>query len=450
MLTAARIAHQQIYMSNIGIIITARLKSSRLPEKTIQKINGKPTIEILLDRIINNKYPVIMAIPENKENDVLAKIATSKGVDVYRGDDDSPLHRLTNVALHYGFDHVVRVTQDDILIDLTILFNQIKMHVRGKHEYTYCKRIPDGCAAEVIQTTALEDVVNQVGEQSVEFISYYLKNKFRTFEYFPDMEYQFPYRLTMDYEEDLTLLRLLFACLPDPIGTLDIINFLKRHKYFLQINHLPKVTLYTCNYNTGKYIIDTIESVLSQTMEDFEYIIIDDYSTDDSMNIITEYYSNLPRHQQNKIKILRNDKNIGLPASSNLALTQARGKYIMRVDSDDVIKSTMVEDMISQIRFDGSQACLSGYYTTSVKLEITKEINKNMFHPACALISTWTANELKYQENLLYLEGKDFWERFREFYKYSFIKEPLWKYRTRPGQKTGEKDHPHNLLIKEK
>ena len=437
-------------MSNIGLVITARLKSSRLKEKTIQKINGKPTIEILLDRIINKKYPVIMALPKHKDNDILERIAINKGIEVYRGDDDSPLHRLTNVALHYDFDHVVRITQDDILIDLTILFNQIKHHLRGQHEYTYCKRIPDGCAAEVIKTSVLEDVVNSVGERPVEFTSYYLKNKYRTFEYYPDMEYQFPYRLTMDYEEDLTLLRLLFACLPEPVGTLDIINFLKRHKYFLQINHLPQVTMYTCNFNTSKYIIDTMNSVLAQTMDDFEYIIIDDCSTDDSMNIISEYYSKLDRPLQNKIRILRNPKNKGLPVCSNLALTQARGKYIMRIDSYDVIKPTMLEDMINELRYESAQACLSGYYNVDENLNKLDEVNKNMWHPACALISTWTANELKYQENLQYLEGKDFWERFREYYKHSFIQEPLWKYRKRPGQKTQEAQHPNNLLIKEK
>ena len=435
---------------SVGIIVTVRLKSSRLKEKAIQRINGKPAIEILLDRIINNKYPVVIAIPENLENNILEKIAISKGVDVYRGDDDSPLHRLTNCALFYDFDHVVRITVDDILIDLTILFNQIKMHLRGQHEYTYCKRIPEGCAAEVIKTTVLEDVVNEVGNKNIEFTSYYLKNKYETFEYYPDREYQFPFRLTMDYEEDLTLLRLIFCCLPEPVGTLDIINFLKRHKYFLQINHLPQVTLYTCNYNTGKYIVDTIKSVLGQTMDDFEYIIIDDCSTDDSLNIITEFYSTLSRPEQNRINIIRNKKNIGLAASSNLALSKARGKFIMRIDSDDVIKPTILEDMISSMRFEDTQACLSGYYNVDKDLNIKSEVLKNMFHPACALILTWIANELKYSENLVYLEGKDFWDRFKQYYKYSFIKEPLWKYRRRPGQKTQDEKHPDNLLIKEK
>ncbi len=437
-------------MSDVGIIITARLKSGRLKEKALQKINGKPTIEILLDRIINNKYPVVMAIPKNRDDDILETIAFEKGVEIYRGDDNSPLHRLTNCANYYRFDNVVRITIDDILIDLTVLFNQIKFHLRGGHDYTYCRRIPEGCAAEVIKTSVLDEVVNKVGNKPVEFTSYYIKNKYNTFEYFPDMEYQFPYRLTMDYEEDLMLLRLIFACLSEPIGTLDIINFLKRHKYFLQINRLPVVTLYTCNYNTSKYITDTIFSVLTQTFTEFEYIIIDDCSTDDSMNKITEYYSKLKRPQQNKIKIIRNDKNRGLPVCSNMALEMARGKYIMRIDSDDVIKDDILDLMLDSISFEGTQACLSGYFQVDENLQKTGQVKENMFHPACALISTWTANELKYQEGLQYLEGKDFWDRFKRKYKYSFLPEPLWKYRTRPGQKTQEKQHPNNLLKGEK
>lgn len=435
-------------MYDCGIVITARLKSSRLKEKALQKINNKFAIDILLDRVVNNKYPVIMAIPENPEDDILKEIAESKGIEVYRGYDKSPLHRLHGCANHFNFENVVRITIDDILIDLTVLLNQIKFHLRGNHEYTYCRRIPEGCAAEVIRTNVLNDVVADVGNKPIEFTSYYIKNKYNTFEYFPDMEYQFPYRLTLDYEEDLMMLRLIFACLAEPIGTLDIINFLKSHKYFLQINKLPVATIYTCNFNTSKYILDTIESVLNLRFQEFEFIIIDDHSRDDSMDRITEYYTKLERPQQEKIKILRNDKNIGLSACSNKALELARGKFIMRIDSDDVIKDDIIDQMLDTISIENTQACLSGYFEVDEKLNIISQIKDNMFHPACALISTWTANELKYQENIKYLEGKDFWERFQKKYKYSFLQAPLWKYRRRPGQKTQDKNHPNNLLLK--
>jgi len=429
-------------MIDCGIIVTSRVESSRLKDKVLQKINGKPAIEILLDRLLNKKYPVILAIPESSANDILSDIAEKKGIEVYRGYDDSPLHRLTACAVENDFENVVRVTHDDILIDQIILQNQIKMHIRGNRDYTFCRKIPEGCAAEVIKTEVLEEVVRTVGNKPIEFISYYIKNKYDTFEYYPDKEYQYPYRLTIDYEEDLMLIRLLFASISEPIGTLDIINFLKRHSYFLNINHLPSVTVYTCNYNTSKYIIDAMQSVLVQTFKDFEYIIIDDCSTDDSMNVIMEFYATLERPDQAKIKILRNEKNIGLPACCNNVLKMARGKNIIRLDSDDMFHHKALQSMMDEMKLNQSQACLTAYHNTDEEFRIIDTVSENMWHPACALISTWAANELKYQENLQFMEGDEFYDRFKNKYKHTFLNEPLWYYRQRPRQKTQQKEHP--------
>lgn len=432
---------------NIGIVVTARVKSSRLNEKVLQKIGNQTSFEILLDHLSNDKYPVVVAIPNNKDDNILKEISERKGFEVYRGQDDSPLHRLTECSKFYEFDHVVRITADDILIDLTLLFNQINMHVRGSHDYTFMRRCPDGVAGEVIRVSCLEEVCEDVGNKPIEFTSYYIKNKYESFEYYPPREYQHPFRLTMDYPEDLLLLRLIYASLINP-GTLDIINFLKNHPYFTQINRLPAVTLYTCNYNTGKFVYDCIESIYKSELvyNDFEYIIIDDHSEDESLNIISEYYTQLDRDFQSRVKILRNNKNIGLPACCNKVLNYARGKYIMRIDSDDVIIQDILPKMIEKMKIDGSQACFSGYYETKEKLSITSSITENMYHPACSLLSTWSVNELKYQEGLKYEDGKEFMDRFKKKYKISFIDDQLWKYRQHPGQKTAQSDHPKNKV----
>jgi spore coat polysaccharide biosynthesis protein SpsF len=429
----------------IGIIITARVKSTRCPEKVLQLINGKRAIEILLDHVDNPKYRVILAIPDDEENNILAEIAQEKGVQIFRGFNDSPLHRLYAAARENDFDIVVRVTADDILIDSWVLADQIKFHLRGGNEYTYCKRIPEGTAAEVINTDVLRQVIDEVGEKPVEFISYYIKNKFKTMEYYPRPEYQQSFRLTLDYEEDLMLLRILFASLPDQFGTLDFINFLKQHKYFTQINRLPTVTVYTCNYNTAQYIVECMKSVLDSTYQDFEYIVIDDKSTDDSMNVIAEFYSSLSLHDQKRVRILRNEKNIGLSASSNKALGMARGKYIIRIDSDDTIREDLLECQIWEIKKSECDAVITGYKVCDESLSELEIINKNMWHPGCALISKWCANELKYREELEFMEGRDFWNRFRKEYAVSFLPDAMWNYRRRPGQKTQDKNHPENI-----
>lgn len=424
-------------MSEVGIVVTARVNSNRLKEKVLQKINGKRTIEILLDHLANDKYPIVLAIPETADNDVLAQIATDKGVIVYRGQDHSPGHRILAAALRHGFQHVVRITVDDILIDQSLLRNQIRFHVQGGHDYTFMRRCPEGIAGEVIKVSKLQEALSDTEESSIEFLSYVMKRPgIRFKEYFPPFEYQYSFRLTMDYEEDLMLLRVIFASLPEPVGTLDIINFLNRHRYFCQINHLPKVSIYTCNYNTNRYVQETIRSVMGQDYEDIEYIIIDDCSTDGSMDAIIETISALPLQHQKRIRVYRNKSNIGLPASSNLALELARGKYIMRVDSDDVIDAGIISSMLNVLDEGSCQGVISGYREIDEAGAVIREILENNWHPGCCLLSRWLVNELKYKEGMPYFDGIEFFERFNKLYKIHFIRDPMWSYRRRTGQKS--------------
>ncbi len=434
--------------SNIGIIVLARLNSQRLKEKVIQKINGKTTLEILLDHIINDKYQVILAIPQSKENDILEQIAIEKGVDVYRGDDDCPTCRLLAVADQNNFEHIVRITCDDILIDQTLLRNQIKFHINGNNDYTYMARCPEGIAGEIIKVSALEKIIKKV-DKSIEFPHYYFKKEgLKIKEFFPPFEYQYTFRVTMDYEADLMVLRILFLSLHEGFGTLDMINFLIMHKYLCQINHLPKITIYTCNYNTQDYITNCIDSVLAQTYEDYEFIILDDFSLDNSVNKILEYYSLLPIQKQKKIKILRNTKNEGLSACCNKILIEAKGKYIIRIDSDDLLKPDALEKMIEEIEKNNVQGVITSYYETDKDLNIINEVHKNNWHPAGSLLAKWCINELKYREDLQYFEGLDFFNRFIKFYKINFLDIPLWFYRKREGQKTSQNNLEERRKIK--
>jgi len=437
-------------MKNVGLIITARVGSKRLPQKVLRKINGRRTIDILIDHCLpsDDAYAVVLAIPDLQEDDILEEIGNERGLIVYRGENKSPLHRIHEAAILYEFDTVIRITSDDILIDQSLLRNQLKFHINGGHDYTYIGRCPEGIAGEVINVDALRRVVEKVGNKNIEFPGYHFKTRdFYWKEFYPPSpgkEYQFSFRLTMDYEEDLILLKVIHSCLREPFGTLDIINFLKQNRYLLNINKLPEVTVYTCNYNTGDYIVDCMKSVVNQTFQDFEYIVVDDCSTDDSMNKIAEYYSTLNREQQTKVKVLRNEENKGLPSNCNMVLDIARGKYIFRLDSDDVLASGGIERMLETAKLENSHGVLSGYYNTKPGLSVTSETLDNEWHPAGCLLSTWCVNELKYKDDLDYLEGREFFDRFNKQYNISFIPEPLWYYRQRPGQKTASPDHPDN------
>ena len=82
-------------------------------------------------------------------------------------------------------------------------------------------------------------------------------------------------------------------------------------------------------YNAAKYLREAVESILNQTFSDFEFIIIDDKSTDDSLNILLSY--NDPR-----IVLILNNENVGLTKNLNIGIKKARGEFIARMDADDI------------------------------------------------------------------------------------------------------------------
>lgn len=96
------------------------------------------------------------------------------------------------------------------------------------------------------------------------------------------------------------------------------------------------------SYNTGKYIAETIESVLVQTYKDWELIIVDDCSTDDTDEVVKKYLSD------KRIEYLKNSHNSGAAVSRNRALREAKGKWIAFLDSDDL---WMPEKLEKQIDF---------------------------------------------------------------------------------------------------
>ncbi len=91
----------------------------------------------------------------------------------------------------------------------------------------------------------------------------------------------------------------------------------------------PTVTVLMAMYNGERYLRESIDSILDQTFTDFEFLIVNDGSTDDTAKILQSYHD--PR-----ITILHNENNIGIPRSVNKGLRMARGEYIARMDVDDI------------------------------------------------------------------------------------------------------------------
>ncbi len=116
-------------------------------------------------------------------------------------------------------------------------------------------------------------------------------------------------------------------------------------------------------YNAEKYLKEAVDSILNQTYRSFEFIIVNDCSTDNSYSILEDYAS---RHDN--VILINNGKNLGLTKNLNLALKHASGKYIARMDADDISELDRFEKQVNFLELNQSIDILGTF---------SKNINEN-------------------------------------------------------------------------
>ena len=105
------------------------------------------------------------------------------------------------------------------------------------------------------------------------------------------------------------------------------------------------VSIITPSYKSEKFISQTIESVLGQTYQNWEIIIVDDVSPDNSNKIIEEYSK-----KDSRIKLIKLEKNSGAAVARNIAIEESKGRYIAFLDADDIWKPEKLEKQIEFMR----------------------------------------------------------------------------------------------------
>ncbi len=127
------------------------------------------------------------------------------------------------------------------------------------------------------------------------------------------------------------------------------------------MNILPTITIVTISYNSSEYICETIESVLSQSFADFEYLISDDKSSDNTWKIIQKY-------KDPRINAWQNKTNLGEYANRNKTLQEAKGKYIIWIDGDDILYPHGLEFMQTMLEAfpQSAMACARPYWPNMV------------------------------------------------------------------------------------
>lgn len=189
-------------------------------------------------------------------------------------------------------------------------------------------------------------------------------------------------------------------------------------------------------YNSQQYIAAAIESILGQTFTDFEFIIINDGSTDDTPKIIRKY-----ARADKRIRFIDNKKNRGLIAVLNQGLDLCTGQYIARMDGDDISMPTRFATQIEYMDANPDVGILgtwidtfpkpsdSGYHKENVGyMDILRGWTVN--HPTVMMrTDVLRQNKLYYRPECPYAEDYDMWARAIRYTKIRNIPVALLKYR---------------------
>ena len=199
----------------------------------------------------------------------------------------------------------------------------------------------------------------------------------------------------------------------------------------------PLFTVYILNYNYGRYLQQAVESVVGQLFKDFEFFVIDDGSTDDSVHIMNDLqkkYAFEAIFQQN----------MGMMISINIALKNAKGKYLIRLDADDWLAEDALLKYAEFIHKKEFSYLYSAYTITdqngnSIKTEardVKKEISEYIPNGACMAISVARIRAIGgYNETYTCQDGTYIWKQFHKE-AIAYIEKPLFFYRRHASNMT--------------
>lgn len=212
----------------------------------------------------------------------------------------------------------------------------------------------------------------------------------------------------------------------------------------------PTISVIMPNYNTPlEYLQHAVDSILKQSFNDFEFIIIDDCSTDDS-------YTYLCSIKDPRVRIIRNEINKGITATLNIGLKYARGEYIARMDSDDISMPLRFERQLKFMK-ENPDVVVCGTFAVEIGDGCNKRCRKlpsrekyrcstifgniyGLIHPTAFFrASIIKENNITYNEEIPTAQDYDMWVKCSQYGEIANVEEMLFCYRIHKGQVSNAK-----------
>lgn len=206
------------------------------------------------------------------------------------------------------------------------------------------------------------------------------------------------------------------------------------------------VSIILPTYNGERYIQGSIESILAQTYQDWELIVIDDHSGDGTGKIVQQYAD-----KDSRIKLYRNEKNLRLPASLNRGFSLSKGQYLTWTSDDNLFKENAIERFVHVLeKSDDIGLVFSAMDIIDETGDVTghtppvqdlEELHyKNIVMASFMYTRAVYKKVGDYDEDRFLVEDHDYWLRIAREFAVTYIAEPLYLYRTHPGSLTETKN----------
>jgi len=217
----------------------------------------------------------------------------------------------------------------------------------------------------------------------------------------------------------------------------------------------PKVTVLMPVYNGGKFLSHSIESILQQTFKDFEFLIVNDGSTDSSAEVVSSY-------SDDRIRLVSTKRNKGLAYSLNKGIKLARGKYIARMDADDISLPQRLEKQMkflelhpkvgvcsTWVSFFTKIPGIGGKYCPTGGSEIIKArlIFENVIQHPTVMLKKSLISKKGYPTEYPYAEDYCLWTELAEKTDFAILPKILLRYRLHRKQVGQEKSDQQHISV---
>jgi glycosyltransferase involved in cell wall biosynthesis len=211
------------------------------------------------------------------------------------------------------------------------------------------------------------------------------------------------------------------------------------------VNKVPRVTVLLPVYNAAAYVSSAIESILKQSFTDFELLVINDGSSDNSLTLISKF--NDPR-----IRVVNNEANLGLIATLNKGLELAKSELIARMDADDSALPDRLQLQVAAFDQDPNLVvCGTNYYTIEGSkrsfrpsafdgdaLKAQLLFTTCFSHPTIMMKHPLKEKQLMFESEFVHCEDYRFWTQFARFGNFRILPQPLLEYRIHIHQITAK------------